>query len=174
MKIESTEFTQEDFDSFVEQYLIHEREHMKDRLTKVVDEIDSLVPAIEGRTAGDEQAWSATETLAHMATSAQFFGWMVHEIATKREIAGDIMEMLKLRDVAGSDAAQKPPSELAKQLRETIERTLSFIDGVSVDDLRNSIKYLSREMTAEDILRVLFCGHLEEHVIQIREALGPH
>ncbi|MGH9194777.1 MAG: hypothetical protein ACRD1T_03445 [Acidimicrobiia bacterium] len=172
MKIESTEFTPDVFDSFIEQYLTHEREHVKGRLLKVVEEVESMLPAIESRSAAAEEKWSANETLAHMAVSTQFFGWLVHQVAKQEEIQGDIVEMLRMRDVAGSDASQKPSAELAKQLRDSIERTISFAGSVSVDELRNSIKYLSRDMTAEDILRIPLCGHLEEHVEQLREAVA--
>lgn len=171
MKIESTEFTEETFYSIISDYLEHERRQLLARLRNIPDEADSLVPSIEGRSESDEKEWSAVETLAHMAISAQFFGWLVHEIATKKEIQGNILELLKMRDPTMIDAVKTPPVELASQLRSSIERTVEFIEKVPYDDLRTRIQYLGREMTGEDVLRISLCGHLEDHVEQIRKAL---
>lgn len=171
MKIESTEFTEDDIYGFVSQYFELERKNLIRRLEAVADETDALVPAIEERSESAEREWSAIETLAHMAISAQFFGWLVHEVVTK-DFEGDVHEMLRLRDVAGSDAAQLSPDVLAKQVRDNIERTVAFIEKVPYDDLRVSIRYGGREMTAEDALRISYINHLEDHVDQIRKAIG--
>lgn len=172
MKIESTEFTEEDIGGFLTQYFEVERNHLTARLKAIVEETDALVSSIEARSESAEREWSAIETLAHMALTARFFGWLVHEIATKKEVESDILDMLKLRDVAGTDAARLPPDELAKQVRENIRRTIAFLETVPYDDLRTPIKYVGRDMTAEDLLRITYCGHLEDHVDQIRKAIG--
>lgn len=172
MKIESIEFTEADIDSFITDYFELERKQLIERLGSIIEETEALVSSIEGRSESAEEEWSATETLAHIAISARFFGWLVHEIATKKEVAADIVELLKLRDVAGVDAAQLPPDVLAKQVRENIERTIAFIEKVPYEDLRTTIEYVGRNMTAEDLLRIPYITHLEDHVDQIRKALG--
>lgn len=172
MKIESTEFTDDDISGFVSHYFELEREHLIKRLKQIADDTDALVPSIEGRSDSDEQEWSAIETLAHMAIGANFFGWLVHEIATKDRVDGEIHVMLRLRDVTGADAAQLPADVLAKQVRDNIERTMAFLEKVSFDDLRKSVRYGGREMTGEDALRISYVNHLEDHVEQIRKAIG--
>lgn len=173
MKIESTQFTEADINSFITDYFEHERKQLITRLRKIIEDTETLIPSIQDRSEPAEESWSAGETLAHMVISAQFFGWLIHEIVAKNPaVADQIFEMLKMRDVAGNDAARLPADTLAKQLRETIENTIEFISNVTVDDLRTSIKYISRELTAEDVVRIPLCGHLEEHIDQIREATG--
>lgn len=171
MKIESSEFTEEDIGGFTTDYFDLERKHLIARLKKIADETDALVPTIEARTDSAEQEWSAVETLAHMAMSAQFFGWLVHQLATQKEIEGDINELLKLRDVTLVEGAKLPVDVLGKQLRENIERTIEFLEKVPYDDLRNSVRYGGREMTGEDTLRISYINHLEDHLDQIRKTL---
>lgn len=174
MKIESTEFTEADIGDFLSDYFELERKQLIARLTRIAEDTEALVPSIEGRSGSAESEWNALETLAHMALSAQFFGWLVHEIATKKELEGDINEMLKLRDIAGAEAARLAPDVLAKQVRENIERTVAFIEKVPYDDLRNSVRYGGREMTGEDALRISYINHLEDHVNQIRNAIDSN
>lgn len=171
MKIESTQFTDEVFDSFVTDFFDVERRILLDRLRNIVTTVNELVPSIKEGTSGQDN-WSATETLAHMATSAQFFGWLVHEIATKKDVEIDILDTLRIRDIAVSEAAKQPAAELARQLKDSITLTSKFVESVAFDDLRTPFKYLSREMTAEDLVRIPLCAHLESHVEQIRRAVG--
>ena len=172
MKIESPEFTKADFDSFLTQSFERERKQLVDRLTAIVEEAEKLLPSIEGAGVSEQDQWTTIETLAHMAVTSQFFGWLAHEIATTKKVEGDILEMLKLRDLTIKDAAQMPPESLAQQLRQNLERTIAFVETVPFEDLRTQFDFLGRRMTAEDILRITLSAHLEDHLEQIRTAIG--
>jgi hypothetical protein len=171
MKLESLSFTAADYDEVVEDYFERERGDLLDRLERVPDAVESLIPLLEERRESGHDGWNAHETLAHMAIAGQFFAGLVHMIVENQDV-GDPIEAMKLRDVAIADAVEMGPSVLALQLRDSIERTLKFLRSVPYDDLRKGIQFGSRQMTAEDFVRISLCHHLEDHVDQMRQALG--
>lgn len=170
MRVESPEFTEADVRSFVTDYYERERNILIERLRRIPDEVDSLVNRIEGRKKNDREDWGAGEILAHMASSAQYFGWLTHQAATKQDV-GDILQMIRLRDVAIGDLSQQAPDELAKQLRESVERTIEFLEKVPYEDLRRTFDYVGLPMSGEDLIRIPLCSHLEGHIDQIEESL---
>ena len=172
MKLESPQFTIEQIQSFVTDYFDHERDLLVSRLRKIVEQVDMLVSSVPEGPAGDDVGWSPVETLAHMVTSSQYFGWLAHQVASKKGDPGDILEMLKLRDVVSGEAAQLPVETLSDQFRENIERTIRFIEKTPFEDLRTRFDYVGRDMTAEDLIRIPLCAHLESHIEQIRAALA--
>lgn len=172
MKLESLEFTDEDIAGFLTDYFDTERQLHIARLRKIIDDAESLVPAIEGRNLDGGDDWNAVETLAHMVSTAQFFGWLANEVATKKVVEGNITEMLKLRDIVITDASQQAPEALVKDLRENIERTIGFLEKVDWPDLRTPVDYVGFQMTGEDFIRLPLCGHLEGHLEQIKAALS--
>ena len=171
MKVESPEFTNDDIASFVTDYFEHERGLLIARLRAIIEDTESLVPRIESQGSSEGDSWNAIETLAHMATSSQFFGWLANQVASKKEV-GDVTEMIRMRDVVGAQAAQLPADELAKQLRDNLDRTIKFLETVDYDDLRTTFDFVGRKLTAEDAIRIPLCAHLETHNDQIRSALG--
>lgn len=172
MKIESTEFTKETILGFVDDYLETERKLIVNRLREIITQTEALLPSLEAPAESSSESWNAVETVAHMATSSNFFGWLVHEVATKEDVdTSGILEMIKLRDIVTTDAVQLPPEALMKQLRDNIEQTIEFVEQVPYKDLRRTFDYVGTDMTAEDILRIPLCGHLESHVEQIRNAV---
>jgi hypothetical protein len=172
MKMESVEFTDETIDGFIGDYFEVERKLLIDRLRRVLDETDELAQSIKPTEEGSGDSWNALETLAHMATTAQFFGWLANQVASKKELEGNLIEMLKLRDVVSNDAAQMPVDELVTELHKQVDQTISFLETVDYDDLRTPFQYVGRTMTAEDLVRVPLCAHLESHVAQMREAIS--
>jgi hypothetical protein len=170
MKIESTSFTDADYDAIVEGYLERERGHLVARLRSIPDQVDALAPSLEAG-ATTEQDWNGIETLAHMAIGAQFFGWAIHEISQGKEIGGQMLELMNMRDPSMMDALQQPPDVLAKQLLDAVERTAVFLETVPYDDLRNSVRFASRQLSAEDFTRISLVHHLEDHVEQMRTAI---
>jgi hypothetical protein len=172
MKLESPEFTDDDIAGFLTDYFEKERQLQIARLKKILEDTESLIPQLEGKNEPGGDAWNAIETLAHMATTAQFFGWLAHEVATKKDVEGDITEMLRLRDIVVTDASQLPPGVLMKELRDHVEKTIGFLETVDWDDLRTPVDYVGKKMTGEDFIRYPLSGHLEGHLEQMKEALG--
>jgi len=171
MKIESTSFTDADYDAIVEGYLERERRELVARLRALPDQVDALVPQLEsGGT--DDAEWNGIETLAHMAVGVQFFGWAIHEVSEGKDVGPQIAEAIKLRDPAMMDSLQQPPDVLAKQFRDGIHRLAAFLETVPFDDLRSAVQLASRQLSAEDFVRISTVHHFEEHVEQMRAALA--
>jgi hypothetical protein len=174
MRIESTAFTEADYYAFLGGYLERERPELVARLRRIPDDVDELVPRLEeaAPSSVDDPAWNAGETLAHMATSAAFFGWAIHEISQGKDIGGQMLEFMNLRDPAIVESVRQPPAELAQQLRIALERLAAFVETVPYDDLRTSIAFANRELSAEDFTRFSVVHHLEDHTEQMRRALA--
>jgi hypothetical protein len=174
VKIESTAFTDADYYAFLGGYFERERPGLVARLRRIPDDIDELMPRLEGAEASsaDDPAWNARETLAHMATSAAFIGWAIHEISQGKDIGGQMFEFMNLRDPAIVESVQQPPAELAQQLRTTLDRLAAFVETVPYDDFRTSIAFANRELSAEDFTRFSVVHHLEDHTEQMRRALA--
>lgn len=172
MKVESPSFTQKDVAGFLTDYYENERRLLISRIQKIIEDTEALLPSItdQGKTNGD--SWNALETLAHMATTSQFFGWLASEVSKKGDETGDPLEMIKMRDIVGNQAVELPIGELAKQLRENLERTIKFIGKVGYEDLRKTFNFVGHRLSGEDVIRIPLCGHLESHIEQIREALA--
>jgi hypothetical protein len=171
MEMESLSFTAADYDEVVGDYFERERSHLIERLRRVVEETETAAPRLEGRAQSSDGSWNGLETLAHMAITAQFFGSLIPMIAAGKEV-GDPIEVMKLRDPAIADAVALPPEVLAKQLRENVEKTIEFLETVPYDDFRKRITFGSRQLMAEDFTRISLCHHLEDHLEQMREAIG--
>ena len=171
MKVESPSFTEKDVAGFLTDYYEHERNLLVARLRKIIEDADALLPSIrdQGETNGD--SWNALETLAHMATSSQFFGWLANEVSKKGDLTGDPLETIKMRDIVGNQAVELPIEELAGQLRENLERTIKFVEKVDYESLRRTFNFVGHQLSGEDVIRIPLCGHMENHIEQIREAL---
>jgi hypothetical protein len=172
MKIESPSFTEADYHAIMGAYLERERKHLIDRLRQVIEETEALVPSLDGAGPSDGDSWNALETLAHMAVAAQFFGWVIHEVTKGSEIGDQMIELMNLRDPAIVDAVRNPPAVLAQQLRDSLDRTIEFLEDVPYEDLRTQIGFAGRALSAEDFTRISLVHHLEDHVEQMQESIG--
>lgn len=171
MKTESQGFTREDIAGFVTDYLEHERASLIARLRQVLDEVDALIGQVSKGADASDDSWNPVEVLAHMATSSQYFGWLAHKVATKQDI-GDVLPMIQMRDNVTADAAQLGAAALTEQLRQSVERTIGFLERTDPMNLRTTFDYVGIQMTAEDVIRIPLCSHLESHVQQMSQTLN--
>lgn len=170
MKLESPRFTEEQVQSFVTDYFDLEKANLVQRLKKIAEDVEAIAGSISPQ--GDPaDEWNPRETLAHMVTSSQYFGWLAYQIAGKKQDPGNILEMLRMRDEVTGQAAESSVEVLTQQLRENIERTAGFIEKVSLSDLRVRFDYVGVELTVEDLIRLPLCAHLESHVDQMRRSI---
>jgi DinB superfamily len=172
MRIESTSFTDADYDAIVEGYFERERAQLIERLRKVPDQVDALVPALDTFERSDDAEWNPIETLAHMAIGTQFFGWAIHEVASGKEIGGQMVELMNLRDPSITEAVTNPPASLVDQLRDGVDRLVAFLQDVPYEDLRTRIAFASKQLSAEDFARLSLVHHLEDHLEQMRTGLA--
>lgn len=170
MKLESPQFTEEQVQAFVTDYFELEKANLAERLKKIADEVEAIAGSISHQADSSDE-WNPRETLAHMVTSSQYFGWLAYQIAGKKKDAGDILEMLRMRDEVTGQAAELSVEVLTQQLRENLERTAAFIEKVSLNDLRVRFDYVGVDLTVEDLIRLPLCAHLESHVDQMRRSI---
>ncbi|HET7467140.1 MAG TPA: DinB family protein [Candidatus Dormibacteraeota bacterium] len=172
MKIESTAFTQADVDSFLDEQLDHERSHLVERLEAASARLMALAPRIpEGRSDGD--AWTAHETLAHVAVLSKFYGVMVHRVASGKMTEVDLLANVNLRDVAGDQMAAMTRDELLQAIRADHERTAQLLRTAEPAALRRSVTLTNGDrVTAEFIARYPLINHLEQHVDQLERLVS--
>jgi hypothetical protein len=172
MKIESTAFTQADVDGFLDDQIDHERAHLVDRLEAASGRLMAVAERIpEGRSDGD--AWTAHETLAHIAVLSKFYGVMVHRVASGQMNEVDLLANVNLRDVAGDQMAAMSRGELLDVIRTDHARTAKLLRTAEPAALRRSVKLTNGEMvTAEFIARYPLVNHLEQHVDQLERLLS--
>jgi hypothetical protein len=171
MKMESATYTDAFYDAVIGEYFELERAELIRRIRRIVEETEALVPGLEGFTATDEQDWNPLETLAHMTGAAQFFGWLIYQVAKQREVPGNVLDFLNLRDPTMAEALPSGAAALGQQLREAADRTIGFLETVPYEELRNSIPFASRRLSAEDFTRISLINHLEDHLEQLRAGL---
>ncbi|MCA1727459.1 MAG: DinB family protein [Actinobacteria bacterium] len=172
MKIESPAFTEETYDMVVGGYFERERAQLLSRLRAIIEETEAVVPELEGREHPIGEDWTPVETLAHIAQAAQFFGWLIHQVASKSEVPPNLLDLLNLRDPAMVESSKLEPAELAGQARTALERTIGFLQTVPYDDLRTPFTFGTRQLTAEDVARISVAHHLEDHLEQLRAGLA--
>ena len=171
MKIESTAFTRDDVEHFLDEMLDHDRNLLADRLETASARLAALGPRIkEGR---GETEWSHHEILAHIAVLSKFYGVLVHKISSGQMSEIDLLQNVNLRDVAGEQMAQIEPAELLRMTLADQARTLKLLRTVEPSALRRKAKLENGEMmSADEVARLPLVNHLEMHVDQLERALG--
>ena len=172
MKIESPAFTQADVDGFIDEQIDHERIHLVERLEAASNRLLDLSARIpEGR--GEGPAWTAHETLAHIAVLSKFYGVMVHRVASGQMTEVDLLANVNLRDVAGDQMAAMTRDELLDAIRADHARTAKLLRTAEPAALRRSVTLTSGEhVTAEFIARYPLINHLEQHVEHLERLLA--
>jgi hypothetical protein len=171
MKIESTAFTRDDVEQFLDEMLDHDRRLLADRLEKASVRLAALGPRIkEGR---GETEWSHHEILAHIAVLSKFYGVLVHKISSGQMSEIDLLQNVNLRDVVGEQMAQIEPLELLRMTLADQARTLKLLRTVEPSALRRKARLENGEMmSADEVARLPLVNHLEMHVDQLERALG--
>lgn len=171
MKIESTEFTATDLQSFLDQMLDHERMVLADRLEQASEHLARLAPQVQAGHGGDD--WSAHEVLAHIAVLSKFYGVLVHKISSGQLTELDLLSNVNLRDVMGAQMAEIEPSELLRMSLANHARTIKLLRTADAPSLRREAKLEDgRTITADQIARLPLINHLELHVDQLERALS--
>jgi hypothetical protein len=171
MKIESTAFTRDDVEQFLDEMLDHDRRLLADRLEKASARLAALGPRIKaGR---GETDWSHHEILAHIAVLSKFYGVLVHKISSGQMSEIDLLQNVNLRDVVGEQMAQIEPAELLRMTLADQARTLKLLRTVEPSALRRKAKLENGEMmSADEVARLPLVNHLEMHVDQLERELG--
>jgi hypothetical protein len=171
MKIESTAFTADDVQQFLDEMLDRERKILADRLERASDRLAKIGPMV---TAGHgTDGWSNHELLAHIAVLSKFYGIMVHRISSGQLSEVDLLGNTRLRDVAGEQMVEIEPAELLHAVLADHARTVKLLRTVEATSLRREAKVEDGgKVTAEFLARYPLVNHLEQHVDQLERSLG--
>jgi hypothetical protein len=172
MEIESTRFTQEDLEVFVDQVVEHERDVLVGRLEAASEALAASRGRAEHAPDAAADGWSPREILAHIGLMARLYGFLAAEIGKGRQTEIDLLPFVAQRDVAGAQAATRPVGELVEEARGQIARTVSYLRSASPSDLRRRARMSRWETNALEVATLNLCAHLELHVAQLEEALG--
>ena len=149
------------------------------RLERVYDEVARLLrdPGVASRlrTAPGDNEWSAMETLGHMTEMIPY--WLSHcrvlmaatgEVPTLGRAPGSPE---RLAGVAHGAAAG--PDALLTELQGAVRSAADTMRRLSEAERGKRGVYPGRgEMSVADILESFIVGHAEEHLRQVRAALG--
>ena len=172
MRIESTEFTMNEVDSFIDEMQGHDRDFLADRLERASARLAQLAPSIKLERI-DGQEWSTHEILAHIAVLSKFYGVLVHKISSGQMTELNLLENVNLRDVAGNQLSELDPAELLRMALADQARTLKLLRTVEPSALRRQATLENGErMSAEQVARLPLVNHLEMHVDQLERAVS--
>jgi hypothetical protein len=172
MKIESPSFTQSDLDSFFDEQVDRERVRLIDRLEAASGRLAALAPGIP-RERSEGGAWTAHETLAHIAVLSKFYGVMFHRVASGQMTEFDLLGNVNLRDVAGDQMAAMSRDELMTAIAADHARTAKLLRAAEPAAMRRTASLTTGgSVTAEWIVRYPLINHLEQHVEQLERQLA--
>ena len=171
MKMESTAFTLADVQSFLDEFLDHDRMLLADRLEKASARLGELGPRV---TAGHgDGEWSSHEVLAHIAVLSKFYGVLVHRISSGQMTELNLLENVNARDVAGEQMAQLEPADLLRMAQADHQRTIKTLRTTEAAALRRAARIDDGTMlTAEAVARLPLVTHLELHIEQLERTLS--
>jgi DinB superfamily len=172
VQTESESFRPADIDTFLDEFVLIERDSLAERLLAAGARLQELAPRVpEGRPPGPE-GWSAHEVLAHIAALSKLYGMLTYRIGSGALTEFELMPMVNQRDSAGAALAQLPTAELAAMIQADHRRTLEYVRSAAPDDLRRKCALgQGREMSAGEVLRLALVAHVEQHVKQLEAAL---
>lgn len=155
----------------------HERTELARRLEAVGRRLAELRPRLEAlplHTDREGRAWTAREIVAHLALVSKLYGVLAYRVAAGKETSYDLLGIVRLRDVAGEQAAQQPIGGHLDAIAADHARTLEFIRSASVDDLERAADtgIEGLKMKAIEVLQLPLVAHLELHLEQLETALG--
>jgi hypothetical protein len=170
-KAESTEFTANDLQGFLDQMLDHDRMVLADRLQQASDRLAEIAPRVKAGHGAD--GWSAHEVLAHIAVLSKFYGVVFHRISSGKMTELDLLSNVNLRDGMDEEMAALDPQELLRMCVEDHARTIKALRTVELESMRRAaIVDGGAAMTAEQVARLPLISHLELHLEQLEKALS--
>ncbi len=168
---DSSTFTAADIPRFFDEIFRWEMEQVAARLRRASTRVQELAAKIPDTPRSDGE-WNAKEVLAHIAVLSRAYGVFSYMIATGRVTEIPLGEVINQRDLEGDKYMAMPASEIAAEAVKQHARTLRFLAGATLDQLRRECRIEGGVMTAEHVIRLPLLAHLEQHVEQLEKALG--
>jgi hypothetical protein len=148
------------------------------RLENVGEHLRTLLrqPDVAQRwhTAQSDEVWSAMQTIGHMAEMLPY--WLTHcrtlmAAAEPPQFGRTLDAPERLAGVERGATAK--PDDLLRQLNDEIQTTANAIRGLSAAERgKKGFHFRHGEMTVAEVVEVFIVAHAEEHLEQVRAALG--
>ncbi|MGH2464635.1 MAG: DinB family protein [Candidatus Limnocylindrales bacterium] len=155
-----------------------------DRLTRAASEIGALREPIDAARPwplklisgdGPEAEWGSPEILAHVAEALQYWLGELERVVdgTSEPVAFGRVATDPLRTMTIERDRTLPPGELISRIQTSVGRYAARLPQLSAADWqKRGIHPRLGEMTVAEILPRFVVGHVEEHVVQLREAIA--
>jgi len=171
MREDSSSFTAADVPRFFDEIFEWEMHHTADRLRRASLRLEALAARIPD-TPRAEGEWNPKEVLAHITVLSRAYGVFGYMIATGRLTEVPLGDVINQRDREGDKFMAMPAAEIAAEAVKHHQRTLKFLDGATVEQLRRQCRVEDGTMTAEHVIRMPLVAHLEQHLDQLEKALA--
>jgi hypothetical protein len=173
MKNESTAFTENDLQGFLDEMIDHDRLALADRLQRASERLAEYGPLVSEGHGQRGAGWSAHEVLAHIVVLSKFYGVIFHKVSSGKMTELDLLNNVGLRDAMDEQMAQIEPKELIRMALEDHARTIKGLRAADAVSMRRVVKVDGGEtMTAEEVARLPLISHLELHIDQLMRALA--
>lgn len=171
MKLESLSFGQAELAGFRHELMEYERGLLVRRLEAAGGRLTELGARVaDDATAGE--GWNAREVLAHVAVLSKFYGVAAKRVADGTWTEIDLLAFVNQRDVAGEATAKLPVPEVLAMALADNRRTVDFVRQADLESLyRRATVAEGVSWSAEQIVRLALCAHLELHLEQLAAAL---
>lgn len=166
----SSAFGADDIPRFFDEIFEWDVRHTRDRLRQASQRMNELAARIPETPRGDGE-WNAKEILAHIAVLSKAYGVFSYFIASGRLTDLTLGDVINQRDAEGDKYMAMSAQEIAAAATGEHERTLKFLDGASLEDLRRECRVERGTITAEYVVRLPLVAHLEQHIEQLEKAL---
>ena len=171
MRESSAAFTSADIPRFFDEIFAWEVRHTRERLARASARMNELAARVPEASRGGEE-WNAKEILAHIAVLSKAYGVFAYFIASGRLTELALGDVINQRDAEGDKYMAMSCAEIAAEATGQHQKTLKFLDGASLDDLRRECRVERGTITAEYVVRLPLVAHLEQHVDQLEKALA--
>ena len=173
MEIESPAFTDADLEAFLAECRIQEQRALAQRLEAASARLAALVGRMAGADASPSGGWSAQEILAHLAGLSRYFGVLAYRAGSGKATDVDLLADVRQRDVVMQRLMARPPAELLAAAQADHRQTLEWLRAAQPAALsRQADVGAGLTLSAEEILRLGLCAHLEIHLDQLELALA--
>ncbi len=173
MEIESPAFTDADLEAFLAECRIQEQRALAERLEAASARLAALVARMAGADANPTEGWSTREILAHVAGLSKYYGVQAYRVGLGKTAVVDLLADVQQRDVVMQGLMAQSPAELLAAAQADHQQTLDWLRAAQPAALsRRADVGAGRTLSAEEILRLGLCAHLEIHLDQLEQALA--
>ncbi|HEV1996694.1 MAG TPA: DinB family protein [Candidatus Dormibacteraeota bacterium] len=171
MRETSSDYSANDLPRFFDEIFEWDVRHTRERLRAASARMNQLVAGIPETPRGAGE-WNAKEVLAHIAVLSKAYGVFGYFIASGRLTDLALGDVINQRDAEGDKYMAMTCAEIAAEATTQHARTLKFLDNASTEDLRRECTVEGGTITAEYVVRLPLVAHLEQHVVQLEQALA--